>query len=175
MAFGTRIEELRWEIRDAEDTIRYNTREVFGGMPQTSPADMAQAAETARVRRDVAKSEFAALVRTLIGGDPTFGGGTFADPHPSKRKGTGMDRIAHQFYLSEGGQLPELLPSGDPGSVLNKYNMTRYFLQGDVAEIMLNPDLAPLEKEAKLFPVLVRLEQLTTKEASLRASLKKVA
>ncbi len=118
------------------------------------------------------KAEFAALRLSLIGGDEAFGGATIHDPHPSKRKGTGMDRLFQQFYIAEGGTLPELPPSGDPGSVLNRLNMTRYFLQGDAAEIILDPKLAPDEREEKLFPILVRLDALSVKEEELRASLK---
>ncbi len=172
MAELTRIERLRAAIATEGNNVAWYTREVISGMPVVDVDDMPRQAEAARQKKRALEGELAALRLSLIGGDETFGGGTVDDPHPSKRKGTGMDRLHKQFYIAENGELPELPASGDPGSVLNRYSMTRYFLQGDSAEVILNPKLLPQERDTQLFPILIRLDRLDAKESDLRRSLK---
>lgn len=176
MAFESRIEELHWEIRYETNNLAYALDERNAtGMPVVTPQDLAAQAERARSRKAAFEKELAARELMLIGGDWTFGGADEKDPHPTKRQGTGMDRLKGQFFLAENAQLPELPASGDPGSVLNRYNMTRYFLQGDAATITFDSSLTGPEKKTHLFPILKRLDVLATKEEALRASLKKTA
>lgn len=172
MAEITRIERLRAAIATEGHTVAYYTREVISGMPIVDIDAMPGQAERARLRKKEREAEFAARRLLLIGGDETFGGGTVRDPHPSKRKGTGMDRLHKQFYIEADGILPELPPSGDPGGVLNKYSGSRFFLEGDAAVILLNPDLSREAKEEALFPILIKLDTLRTKEEELRLSLR---
>lgn len=176
MAFGTRIEELHYLIRDAEDQLRWALDEKNQtGMPVVTPQGMQETAEAARTRRAAYQKELTARELMLVGGDWTFGGADERDPHPTKRKGTGMDRLHRQFYIAENGELPELPSAGDPGGVLNRYSMSRYFEQGDVAQIVFDPTLSDIEKRERMLPKLIRLDRLTTKEDTLRASLKKRA